>query len=220
LSDVASIRSGTPPHRHSSSGVNPGASTIESILDESSDNTQIPDQRDPGYPEAIEEVSEPTSPESHPSSRKSNSPSLLTEMIRNLPPAAQEAEQDDDFIGKPSAGPRPVSVHEGYIFQQPHEGTALLQKIASGKPYPHTSFRDVESLENRYRVRFHEAREAIIRWKDRGLRSGKVILSPKSWDKRTVFKNVVVKPASYVPAIMLGLLLNILDALSYGDAPD
>lgn len=40
--------------------------------------------------------------------------------------------------------------------------------------------------------------------------------NPKSWDMRKVADAVVVQPALVLPAVFLGALLNLLDALSYG----
>jgi sulfate permease, SulP family len=42
------------------------------------------------------------------------------------------------------------------------------------------------------------------------------ILHPKTWDPRAIWRLGFVQPASVLPAVFLGLLLNILDALSYG----
>ncbi|KAL4811196.1 sulfate transporter family-domain-containing protein [Aspergillus unguis] len=46
--------------------------------------------------------------------------------------------------------------------------------------------------------------------------SVKVLANPKSWDCRTILRRGVVHPLSLLPSVFLGLLLNILDALSYG----
>lgn len=43
-----------------------------------------------------------------------------------------------------------------------------------------------------------------------------VVLDPRQWDLRKLGRKVVVEPASMLPAVFLGLLLNLLDALSYG----
>jgi SulP family sulfate permease len=43
-----------------------------------------------------------------------------------------------------------------------------------------------------------------------------VAINPKKWDRRALWNNVVVTPTSCLPAVAVGLLLNILDALSYG----
>ncbi|KAK5120955.1 hypothetical protein LTR85_005739 [Meristemomyces frigidus] len=44
----------------------------------------------------------------------------------------------------------------------------------------------------------------------------RTVLSPKSWDFRQIGRTVVLQPVSTLPAVFLGLLLNLLDALSYG----
>lgn len=44
----------------------------------------------------------------------------------------------------------------------------------------------------------------------------RVLVNPKCWDRRTIWKEGVVHPVSLLPAVFLGLLLNVLDALSYG----
>lgn len=44
----------------------------------------------------------------------------------------------------------------------------------------------------------------------------RILVHPKSWDRRAVWRQGVVYPLSLLPSVFLGLLLNILDALSYG----
>ena len=43
-----------------------------------------------------------------------------------------------------------------------------------------------------------------------------VVANPKSWNAKAVWQTAFVTPASCLPAVCVGLLLNILDALSYG----
>jgi SulP family sulfate permease len=43
-----------------------------------------------------------------------------------------------------------------------------------------------------------------------------IIRNPSKWDVRLIAHELVVKPVSVLPAVFLGLLLNLLDALSYG----
>lgn len=51
----------------------------------------------------------------------------------------------------------------------------------------------------------------------KGLRhAAHTLQNPKTWDARLVFQTVVVRPISILPSVFLGLLLNLLDALSYG----
>ncbi|KAK4170556.1 sulfate transporter family-domain-containing protein [Cladorrhinum sp. PSN259] len=47
----------------------------------------------------------------------------------------------------------------------------------------------------------------------KGLRTA---ADPKLWNRHTIYQNVVVAPVACLPAVIVGLLLNILDALSYG----
>ncbi len=44
-----------------------------------------------------------------------------------------------------------------------------------------------------------------------------LVSNPKRWDGRAVWRNVVVAPVACLPAVVVGLLFNILDALSYGE---
>jgi SulP family sulfate permease len=44
----------------------------------------------------------------------------------------------------------------------------------------------------------------------------RVLLNPKCWNRRAVWHEGVVYPVSLLPSVFLGLLLNVLDALSYG----
>ena len=216
LSDVASIRSGTPPHRHASSGGITSITNLDSYFDEPSEHPGAHDVNDSSYPEVIHEVSEPTSPKSHASSRQSTNASMLTEMIRNSSPGVEDGGREDGIVSGANMRYQPVDVRPGIISQQPHEGTALLRRISSHKTPTYSFMRDIESLEHTYNSRFQKVRQAVTRSKDRGRGIVRTLLSPKTWDKRAAWQNTIVKPAGYVPAILLGLLLNILDALSYG----
>ncbi|KAK3694896.1 sulfate transporter family-domain-containing protein [Podospora appendiculata] len=44
----------------------------------------------------------------------------------------------------------------------------------------------------------------------------RVVSDPKCWDRQALWQNLVVAPVACLPAVTVGLLLNILDALSYG----
>lgn len=43
-----------------------------------------------------------------------------------------------------------------------------------------------------------------------------VVRDPKTWSPETIWTNVLLPPIACLPAVLVGLLLNILDALSYG----
>jgi SulP family sulfate permease len=44
-----------------------------------------------------------------------------------------------------------------------------------------------------------------------------IIGNPKRWNRHLLWQNAVVAPVACLPAVVVGLLLNILDALSYGE---
>ena len=44
----------------------------------------------------------------------------------------------------------------------------------------------------------------------------RLLTNVKGWTLKGLWEHGCVQPASYIPAVLLGLLLNILDALSYG----
>ena len=52
--------------------------------------------------------------------------------------------------------------------------------------------------------------------KDKIKRTYRSVTRAKCWNRRRLWQNVVVAPVACLPAVIVGLLLNILDALSYG----
>ena len=68
------------------------------------------------------------------------------------------------------------------------------------------------SLRNLYHV-YPSFRRTIAR-------TYRAAADPKSWDMQKAFQATVVRPALVLPAVFLGVLLNLLDALSYGASPD
>lgn len=89
------------------------------------------------------------------------------------------------------------------------EQTALLSKVGQGYG---TGAEDVEGQcvsNNRLQSKPSKTVAEIARY-------SRLLCSPKSWDKQAIWHNGVVHPISLIPSVFLGLLLNILDALSYG----
>lgn len=89
------------------------------------------------------------------------------------------------------------------------EQTALLSKVGRGYG---TGAGDVEGQcvsNNHPRSTPSKAVAEIAR-------CSRLLCSPKSWNRREIWHNGVVHPISLIPSVFLGLLLNILDALSYG----
>lgn len=59
--------------------------------------------------------------------------------------------------------------------------------------------------------------EAVCEAEGRMHHAVRVVSNPKGWDRKAIWQNVFVAPVVCLPAVIVGLLLNILDALSYGE---
>ncbi|KAL9123094.1 MAG: hypothetical protein Q9187_000345 [Circinaria calcarea] len=224
LSDAASVRSGTPPRCYNTSALNNTLNNRDTDLDIPSDQ-DLPtiDTVSLDRPDVIQEVSEPVSPESKPSSRKSPSTSILTELFRNATPAEEEITDEEDLHSTPDdADVQTVTVRNG-ILSQPHERTSLLNGktcLDSSDLSPYRLHRDIESLEGIRPGLMTTFRYSISRPNEYAVTLGRRVMSPKTWGLKAVWRMGIIKPAGYIPAVILGLLLNILDALSYGKAAD
>lgn len=101
------------------------------------------------------------------------------------------------------------------------ETTPLLPRTSHGSERSRHTARngtshshDVESLKARspkrwYQGPLHNAKARISRVTSK-------VQDPKTWDRQALWQSVVVAPVVCLPAVIVGLLLNILDALSYG----
>ncbi|KIW85751.1 hypothetical protein Z517_01143 [Fonsecaea pedrosoi CBS 271.37] len=166
---------------------------------------------DDGYPEVIEEVSEPVTPagsdHDHPGDP---AVSELTAMIQNSISQEEEHQQHTNGTDK-TMSHRPVSLSRPEP-SQPDEHTAL---IGDRRTDP-TKYGLYPDIERQYGADkggiIHKCRASARR-----VRSCVYTLShPKTWSARAIYREAIVHPVSLLPAVFLGLLLNILDALSYG----
>ena len=132
--------------------------------------------------------------------------------MRNSPPTEEVSLGTDEDELPTTAGVRPVTVREG-IISQPSERTTLL-----GKRTAYGSFKDLEGQQVATPESTNRARAVLQRSREQAARIVKVASNPKSWDRRKILEYGVLQPAGFVPPVILGLLLNILDALSYGEA--
>ena len=98
------------------------------------------------------------------------------------------------------------------IISQPRERTTLLDnKTAYG------SIKDLESQQVARSEPTSRIDAVLQRSRKHTAHVVRVVSSPKSWDRHDILEYGIRQPASIVPPVILGLLLNILDALSYGD---
>jgi SulP family sulfate permease len=205
-----------PPHYSSSTGLRDQTAELAafalsdniSYLGSSPPSSEA--ASDDGYIDPVEEVSEPTTPEgSETETGRTGDPAVsrLTMLIHN------SAEQDEVpgplEAGKPARGRPRSSDVSGAI--QPDEHTTLL----AGDRKPSLGYGEFNDLERQ------RPRRETYRQQWRKAMSNKrsclyTVSHPKTWDPKAIYLEVVVHPISLLPAVFLGLLLNILDALSYG----
>lgn len=98
------------------------------------------------------------------------------------------------------------------VSEDPTERTSLLAK--SGAKYGH-SYGTAGDVENQ-RFKGKRPRGIFSTAASNATECFGVLSNPKRWDRRTVWREGVVYPVSLLPSVFLGLLLNVLDALSYG----
>ncbi|KAI9738999.1 MAG: hypothetical protein M1818_005313 [Claussenomyces sp. TS43310] len=181
--------------------------------------------------DTIREVAEPVSPELGAGPYRSPGNSVLSEMIRRSPPSTSPPNQEGAPIrggidspeeaeheGREEEGQRHLAVTSEGVKLSSDEQTPLLHnKSRESRPpdYIHGEV-DLEGQGLRRRPSWPRISQ-IVAWP---IKKGKSVIReatiPKNWDRRTIWHNAVVEPASHMPAVVLGCLLNILDALSYG----
>ena len=142
----------------------------------------------------------------------SHGQSALTELIRNSPPTKEDSHDTDEDEPPATAGLQPVIVREG-IISQPSERTTIL-----GKRTAYGSIKDLEGQQVARSEPTNRTGAVLQRSKEHTARIVRVVSNPKSWDRQKVLEYGFRQPASFVPPVILGLLLNVLDALSYGDS--
>lgn len=131
--------------------------------------------------------------------------SALTEMIRRPSTVAEVAQQETDEIQFP---PAPTILEEP---ERETERTSLLSKSRSKS----TQDYGTSDIENQGAT-IKRSPNILAKGLSSVALFSRTLSTPKSWNRRAIWEEAVVYPASLVPAVLLGLLLNILDALSYG----
>ncbi|KAE8144271.1 sulfate transporter family-domain-containing protein [Aspergillus avenaceus] len=144
--------------------------------------------------------------------------SVLTEMIRN--PSDYPDDTYDQSLttnwnrtSETGVSERLASTVSGVNNVPNTERTALLPRSPQSKPdRSYGSAEDVESQriisQRNNRGLFNTFSALKVRFQG--------LLHPKSWDRKIIWEQGIVYPVSLLPSVFLGLLLNILDALSYG----
>ncbi|EGY22936.1 hypothetical protein VD0002_g5647 [Verticillium dahliae] len=191
--------------------------------------------------ETIHEVSEPPSPHNEiqpDDDLPDEGPSILTSLLRKSPPQSRGA-------SSPSPDPRVPEIETpareqkrlrsrsrsrsserqqrqrgsmGGEEAESTERTPLLGRVSSAGhgTNGHTTD-DVEGQKPRPRRQWLNGLKSVGHNVEASLaRTAKAATSPEIWNRKSLWANVVVAPVSCLPAVIVGLLLNVLDALSYG----
>ncbi|CRK28950.1 hypothetical protein BN1708_015412 [Verticillium longisporum] len=193
--------------------------------------------------ETIHEVSEPPSPhnEIQPDDElPDEGPSILTSLLRKSPPQSRGAsspspdprvpEIETPALEQKRLRSRSRSRSRSSERQQRQRGsmggeeaesterTPLLGRVSSAGhgTNGHTTD-DVEGQKPRPRRQWLNGLKSVGHNVEASLaRTAKAATSPEIWNRQSLWANVVVAPVSCLPAVIVGLLLNVLDALSYG----
>lgn len=145
--------------------------------------------------------------------------SVLTEMIRSPSdyPESDLGHRDSGISGdgvdengtSKSIPAFATDVHEGPV----SERTSLIPRSSQSKNS--RNYGIAEDVE-RQGVALDPRLNAFHKTLSKAAFTFRVLSNPKTWDRRTVWQRGIVEPVSLLPSVFLGLLLNILDALSYG----
>lgn len=138
------------------------------------------------------------------------SDSALTEMMRDLPPD-DETSHEERPTEASHAVPALTVANESEITADEH--TSLLPSWS--RPKNRANYDTIGDIEGQRRLS-KVPQNLIYGVYLNAEKVCRFVLNPKSWDARRVWYRAVVFPAGLLPAVLLGLLLNILDAVSYG----
>lgn len=185
-----------------------------------------------GIEESLQPISSSSSPLSE--SQPYDGPSMLTSMIRRSPPhsEATSVEEEDEI----TADLVPMISNEASRGKTHGQIAKNKKKRREDKPLIEEETPLLEQQRTSYGGAGNEGELDIEGQKPSRsnsdlwsavshsiANSGKQLFStvrtvvyPKSWDRQAIWRNLVVEPIVCLPSVIVGLLLNVLDALSYG----
>ncbi|KAK0761059.1 hypothetical protein N5P37_006003 [Trichoderma harzianum] len=180
----------------------------------------------------IPEVSEPPSPEDREDGEnavREEGPSALANLLKKSSPPSSLTEQtsipqarlDNVDAGQSQSSHVDETQHQSQTGEpevsEASEYTPLLGRQESGSGASSSVDLDIEGQKTQARRRWLRGLAEQRQKMEHHLgQIAKVASSPRSWNRRAIWETTVVEPVSCLPAVAVGLLLNILDALSYG----
>jgi SulP family sulfate permease len=217
---------GSSPRRSSSPHSNAG-SNLEAWGDGEYDSATPHVPYGPTKPSVIEEIEEPGTPQHEGQPYRSPGTSVLADMLRRASLAASPPDDEIDSGGGDTA--EDTGDEEALISGQGKnstpggadatEHTPLLRQVSQGqsqRPNYLSGGHDLEAQPIRRIKSWPKVNKILSKQLRRGRRAARLVSSPEKWDKKVIWQRSVVEPAGYIPAVVLGALLNVLDALSYG----
>ncbi|ODA81771.1 hypothetical protein RJ55_00275 [Drechmeria coniospora] len=201
-------------------------SSVENLFGSRHEGVGPDDDDDACTPQPIPEVSESgSSSDGEPSNAAGDRDgfSVLSSLLRSSPPESlsphslsSSTTQPEPKDTRPSAA-RTKSKRRQSVGPEPSVETPLLRGTTPQATYSYDNAVNVEGQKPRVKKRWY-ARLAKRGREVEGHVSHAVavVANPRRWDRRIVWEKAVVEPVSVLPAVAVGLLLNILDALSYG----
>lgn len=174
------------------------------------------------------EVSEPESPEGEEGNQPPDvdiGPSVLSNLLRRSPPQSFQPDapistdtRKEDTKGSHQDHAAQIADQappaEGDPDQSVSERTPLLGHVSDDSG----DIGDVEGQKSTQQKKwFSGIVESGKSIENHVAHAVSVAVNPRRWDRRALLHSVIIEPASCLPAVAVGLLLNILDALSYGE---
>ncbi|KAL0938831.1 uncharacterized protein CTRU02_205441 [Colletotrichum truncatum] len=188
----------------------------------------------PTSSETIQELPEPASPEEEVEGIPEDGPSILTSLLKRSPPQShRDPSPDPQPHTQPSEsetlepkrtlsagrlGNEPLLSSDVEV-DEPTEQTPLITRLSSNgyETNGSTNRVDVEGQKQVPKKQwFRGLKNLTVNVENHIVNGVQIATSPKVWDRQVLWQNAVVAPVSCLPAVIVGLLLNVLDALSYG----
>lgn len=139
-------------------------------------------------------------------------------MIRKSPPSEHQVSLGTEDSKLAVADTHVATIAQG-IISQPTEHTPLFSGRDDPIPRKSTAYNSIEDLEGQEESLEPNANgkiDANVRAKRQVGRVLTWIFNPGSWNKQAIWTYGVQQPVGFLPAVVVGLLLNVLDAVSYG----
>ncbi|KAM6514061.1 hypothetical protein FALCPG4_015233 [Fusarium falciforme] len=166
------------------------------------------------------EASEPPSPEAQePETEAPAGPSVRANLFKGPPPQSIAQDHPHGSENGEVGGDDQTRVGQQrdiHPTDAASEQMPLLLRVDSGGKRSYTGDLEGQQKSQTKRPWISGLVEAGHKMEERMTHSGTVAINPRRWDRKALWHGAVVAPASCLPAVAVGLLLNILDALSYG----